>query len=395
MIATSQSGAAATGAAPLDAAASRQRFAVLVEPPHHRFWRDGMFDSSTNPTGGDDLQAPWRHLKATLEAQGFVVHTSDFLDELPADVHKLFFAISGLGEYDALARRADVTMSGYMALECPVVEPKIYRRLPRVARTFKRVLNWSDTPSLLRYTRKPVEVERFLWPQSYDRVHPQWHQRDRGFLVMINSNKLPRLFNDSELYTARLRAVEYFDRFGEVDLYGPNWGKRPNRVGKTWLPFTAVRILRVLWNARQRVLPDRLHSAARRAHRGIAQSKADTLAKYDFALCFENQIMRGWMTEKMFDCFFAGTVPVYWGAPDVTDHVPAEAFVDMRRFRDFAELRAHLKAMPRAEIERHREAGRAFVESERFAPFRMETFSRMFSQIVREDVAALAGARGA
>ena len=46
------------------------------------------------------------------------------------------------------------------------------------------------------------------------------------------------------------------------------------------------------------------------------------------------------MTEKLFDCFFSGTVPVYWGAPDVFDWVPADCFIDMRQFTDFAQLRA-------------------------------------------------------
>lgn len=378
---------AGTPLAPSTAAPARP-VTVLIEPASWKLMRDGFFDSGKLPTGGDDLQAPWRHLKQLLEARGLGVHTSDFLDELPRDSHKLFISVSGLSDYAALARRPDVTMSAYIALECPAVEPEIYRRLPRVRRHFRRVLSWSDTESLLPYTRRPVDVaRRFCWPQSFDRVHePQWQQRERpGFLVMINSNKLPRLYVN-ELYTRRLAAVEYFNRFGEVDLYGPNWGSMPNRVGKSWVPFTVRRLQRVLWEKWQRIHPDPIYKAAAEAHRGIAKSKADTLSRYRFALCFENQVVRGWMTEKIFDCFYAGTVPVYWGAPDVGDFVPAESFVDMRQFRDFGELRTFLHALSPAAIDRYREAGRAFVESERFAPFRRTTFSSMLADIVAEDL---------
>ena len=378
--------AARTPLSPAARGAASAQTTVLIEPASWKLMRDGFFDSSLIPTGGDDLQAPWRHLKTRLEERGLAVHTSDFLDELPRESHKLFVAVSGLSDYAAIARRPDVTMTAYIALECPAVEPKIYRRLPSVQRIFRRVLSWSDTKSLLPYTRRPVDIaHRFCWPQSFDRVHePQWQNRERGFVVMINSNKLPRLYLN-ELYTRRLAAVEYFNRFREVDLYGPNWGSMPNRVGKTWVPYTARRVQRVVWERWQRIHPDPIYKAAREAHRGIAKSKADTLSRYTFALCFENQVLRGWMTEKLFDCLYAGTVPVYWGAPDVTDFVPPEAFIDMRQFRDFAELRAFLKAQSPQDVARYREAGRAFVESERFTPFRMTTFASLLAGIIAED----------
>ena len=251
------------------------------------------------------------------------------------------------------------------------------------------------TESLRPFTVAAVPAQRFLWPQSFDRVHAeQWARRDRAFLVMINSNKLPRLYFQ-ELYTKRLAAVEYFHRFGEVDLYGPNWQQAPWRVGRTWVPGVVRRRYRqsglegVVWRLRQRIAPDALYVAAAAAHRGVAASKPDTLSRYTFALCFENMVLPGWMTEKLFDCLCAGTVPVYWGAPDVTDWVPSDCFVDVRRFANFAELRAFLHALSPGEIACYREAGRAFVESERFTPFRMATFSSMIERIVAEDAAAL------
>lgn len=387
MTAPTASHTAATLSAP---STSMRQCALLVEPASKKFMHDAFFDSSRNATGGDDLQAPWRHLKQTLEARNIRVHTSDFLDELPRDTHKLWLSVSGLGDYRALAARDDVTLSAYMALECPAVEPEIYRRLPRLRGVFRRVLNWGDADALLPYTGTPVAVDRFQWPQSFDRVHEEpWRNRERGFLVMINSNKLPRLYHN-ELYTKRLAAVEYFNRFGEIDLYGPYWNQAPVRVGHTWVPHTARRLQRALWERWQHVRPNPIYQAAREASRGIAKSKSETLGRYTFALCFENQVVRGWMTEKIFDCLFAGAVPVYWGAPDVTDFVPSEAFIDMRRFADFAELRRFLHAVTPAELEHFREAGRAFVESDRFAPFRMTTFTAMIERIVDADIAACA-----
>ena len=125
--------------------------------------------------------------------------------------------------------------------------------------------------------------------------------------------------------------------------------------------------------------------AARSVYRGPAASKAETLGRYAFALCFENAKPRGWVTEKIFDCFFAGTVPVYWGAPEITDHVPAECFIDMRRFADYAALRAYLRSLgPRG---RSTPTGRtrAYLASEQYQPFRKESFVKLFERLVAED----------
>jgi hypothetical protein len=96
-------------------------------------------------------------------------------------------------------------------------------------------------------------------------------------------------------------------------------------------------------------------------------------------------VLKGWITEKLFDCFFAGTVPVYWGAPDVLDHVPAECFIDMRQFKDFAELRSFLHALSPADEQRYREAALRYLESDRFTPFRIDTWVKIHEQIIAAD----------
>ncbi len=64
-------------------------------------------------------------------------------------------------------------------------------------------------------------------------------------------------------------------------------------------------------------------------YRGRCVSKITTLRRYRYALVFENQRQPGYVTEKLLDCFMAGTVPIYWGAPDVTESVPEDALIVM------------------------------------------------------------------
>jgi hypothetical protein len=45
--------------------------------------------------------------------------------------------------------------------------------------------------------------------------------------------------------------------------------------------------------------------------------KEDGLATYMFSIAHENASYPGYFTEKILDCFATGTVPIYWGDPDI------------------------------------------------------------------------------
>jgi len=57
------------------------------------------------------------------------------------------------------------------------------------------------------------------------------------------------------------------------------------------------------------------------------QDKWDGLAPYKYSIAFENTVAPGYVTEKLFDCWVAGCLPLYYGAPDVERHFPADALI--------------------------------------------------------------------
>jgi hypothetical protein len=129
-----------------------------------------------------------------------------------------------------------------------------------------------------------------------------------------------------------------------VDLYGRNWTKWWSR-NSLWLPY---------WKNRNALLS---------IYKGSCVSKLEVLSQYDFALCFENMQMQGYITEKIFDCFYAGTVPVYWGAQDIAKYIPANSFIDFKNFQNTRELKNHLQQMSLAEILEYKQAARDFLIS--------------------------------
>jgi alpha(1,3/1,4) fucosyltransferase len=277
--------------------------------------------------------------------------------------------------------------SAFFALECPIVDPRLYLQLSSLSRSFRSTHAFSTEEGLRPFLRGTVRLEQFHLPNAYDDVHEeQWNRGGRGFLTMINANKLPQL-SLHELYSERLRAVEYFNRFGEIDLYGLGWHGPAYRVTATRMPDRAKALAYHARSKWEQVRPptDSLRLAARTAWRGPAASKAEVLGRYTFAICFENMILEGWITEKIFDCFFSGAVPIYLGAPDITDWMPAECFIDMRRFSNYPELREYLQQLSPSEVVAYKEAARDYLNSEAYTPFTKRSFAERIADIVSRD----------
>lgn len=79
-------------------------------------------------------------------------------------------------------------------------------------------------------------------------------------------------------------------------------------------------------------------------HSGI--DKIQTLNQYRFGICFENShTTRGYITEKIFNYFAAGTIPVYWGPENILDYIPKDCFIDYRNFSSNEEMYQFIKNM--------------------------------------------------
>lgn len=359
---------------------------LFIDPLTHHFDQDGLFAKNDRKLNRDDTLAPYVFLREWFENHGIRVRTADRLLQGIDHSSKNVYVSMGIREhYQQLAQRPDVIMSAFFALECPVVEPSLYSDLRKIEPHFKRLFCFSDSESLQPFVSGALKCEQFCLPQPYESVHEElWNWENRRFLVMINGNKLPRS-HLYELYSERLRAVEYFARTEEIDLYGFGWDGPPYQMGKTWLPGTVQRGRRALLKQWQRLFPNPLLESARKVYLGSPESKFETLAKYTFAICFENMILKGWITEKIFDCFHVGTIPIYWGAPEIEEHVPRECFIDRRQFSNYEELRKHLRSQSKKQIQQYKENARDFLSSSRFRPFTKHAFLQHFIRMVSED----------
>lgn len=155
--------------------------------------------------------------------------------------------------------------------------------------------------------------------------------KDKELLILMNSNLAPFFpfkllaFHAKELYTQRARAVDFFDKNhpSGFALYGRGWNK-PQR-----------------FSIKQRLFGFKKY----KTYRGefLEKDKYKILSRFRFCLCFENSATIGYVSEKIFDCFKARCVPIYLGAPNISDHINPECFIDCRKFKNYKELADFLK----------------------------------------------------
>lgn len=64
---------------------------------------------------------------------------------------------------------------------------------------------------------------------------------------------------------------------------------------------------------------------------GVADKQA-FLSKYRFSLALENCSHPGYCTEKIYQSFVAGNIPIYWGDPDIEKWINGKAFINCSGF---------------------------------------------------------------
>lgn len=359
---------------------------VFIDPVTPHFLKNQLFDRE-NAHNVDGMHGPYLYLKELFESQGIEVNTADYLvSGAKRNKMNAYFSLGVTQNYRRLADQKDVVLCAYFTMDAPIVTPSYFKGLPTVQRYFRRIYSYSTPDALAKYGCRGLKFEKLYIPYGHATIFEDlWANEDRKFLCLLNYNRLCRR-TWRELYTARLEACEYFSQFDEIDLYGFAWDRAPYVVGETWVPTRVTLINRWIHENVPFVPMHRYERLIKRVWRGPAPSKFVTQSQYTFTICYENMDLEGWLNENIFDCFLVGTIPIYLGAPDITDYVPEECFINRRRFASYDELRKFLHDLGPAEIRRYKEAARDYIGSAKFWPFTSEAFAQIFTRAVAEDV---------
>lgn len=327
---------------------SSVRKTIYIDPSYEAYYEDRLFDVSNATLNRDGTLLPYERLRSAMSQRGIAVHTADsLLSSKMKGVVGDYYSLGLLDNYPGLIGRPDVRLQGFLIMEPPVVAPKLYRALPELTKHFERVYVHNTEGD--GYTLKGVDRTRLrplYWPQPHRAVlEPYWCNNERlNRIVVINGNHIPRSLR-GQLYGRRIEAMSNLAKLGVVDLYGRGWGQWWSHRSM-WPPY---------WFNYKTLMS---------IYRGACDSKYEVLSRYRYSLCFENMSMQGYVTEKLFDCLYAGTIPLYLGAKNIQKLIPPETYVDCRQFASWEELGENMMALPEDAVMAMRQAGRAFIEGQ-------------------------------
>lgn len=189
----------------------------------------------------------------------------------------------------------------------------------------------------------------------------------------------------------KLKSLLY-KRFQTLSWFNRN---RPNDfdlfsrtdVEKKFREFRGVSLLQKLWPALvKKIAHYKYQRHCAKVFKGAvgAEKKIEVMNHYKFYICYENTHgINGLISEKIFDCFAAGCVPVYDGAPDIGHYIPETCFIKRSDFISHETLYHYLATMNYPAFKNYIEQIRLFMTSERIRIFEVSSFTKsIISQII-------------
>jgi hypothetical protein len=258
-----------------------------------------------------------------------------------------------------------------LCMETPSFAWKFYANLNKITSQYKYSFLFSgskfkvsdDTIFVPTIFPQPDFIENSSFSNSWE---------NRSHFTLINSNQIRRVYKPlhilyslfdkslrSEIYTLRLKLIHFFHKTGKFDLYGRNWDKKIYGI------------------------PYKYYKAALSVYKGSVEDKISTMSNYRFALCVENIVYPGYITEKIFDCLFAGCIPIYYGAPDIQEYIPKNCYIDYREFKNNYELDYYLQNFDSTKYNEFHKNISNFLHSTNFNEYTCRSYAeKLFKTII-------------
>ena len=197
---------------------------------------------------------------------------------------------------------------------------------------------------------------RINWPQRWTLEHlesPNVSSSERiDRFAIINANKMS--FVKGELYSLRRITAQ---KSSDIDVWGFDWDMR-------WFRRATKAFEELLIPLKHGfgIKPTAIKGwfKAPLSFMGTSKDKLSTLASYKYALVIENSIE--YMSEKLFDSLFAGTLPIYVGPNPVDFGIPQ--FVAIHSKPDIDSIMKAIEQARTIDLESWRSSVQSWLKSE-------------------------------
>lgn len=327
---------------------------------HPTYQNNKLFDLSDKTINRDNCMSPFYLLKQKFANAGYDLSTQD-INPLETSEIVIYNEMPSV-----LPSDSKIAKSYLILFESELIRPDNWDLDKH--RYFHMIFTWHN---------------EFVDNKKYFKINfaqeiPQTINKDLSkkekLCTMIAGNK--SVSHPLELYSKRVEAIRWFEKHHteDFDLYGMGWDS---------YRFNGPKIIRAL--NRIKALT-RFLAPSFPSYKGKVERKKEVLEKYKFAICYENaRDIPGYITEKIFDSLFAGCVPIYWGANNVTDYIPKECFIDKRDFESYEELYVFIHNMSDDDYLAYLKAIEEFLNSDKIYPFSSEFFAETIIKTIVND----------
>ena len=300
---------------------------------------------------GKDLDLYYR-LKQLFDSYGFKVGTQDIINENKSDI---VFYIDYRSDF--------INTSSFkvlMAMESNAVIKKTFDKIytDKFDLVFTFLENIIDNKKIFKINYS-FNLENEVGISFTDKTK---------FLCNFSSNKFSN--HKNELYSKRIEAIEYYENLKEniFDLYGFGWDKSYSfpimyNIIKRLHRFKLTRGLVKVIN----LVPLKINPFLKtyKCYKGPVNDKYEYLKKYKYSICYENVSgVNGYITEKIFDCFKNGVVPIYLGPDNIEEIIPKEAFIDRRNYTSEEQVFNYITKIDEFKYQKFINAATRFLNSD-------------------------------
>ena len=280
-------------------------------------------------------------LKRTFQEHGDDINTIDMYKNLK-EVDLFLFSTLNYVWLIRVIQAGLIDRCVYCSGEPAVVKPlNCYEGYEKLKRVFPYIMTFDD--DLVDNDRIFKRTLPYYFQKNFGNISFS----DRKLLVNISGNKHSN--HPQELYSEREKVVSFFEKnyLNSISLYGTCWDINTHP-----------------------------------SYQGYVEDKATAYHHHKFALSLENMCdVKGYITEKIFDCFQMGIVPIYKGASDIDKYVPRRCYINYSDFENLDDLANFLFSMEELEYQKYLDAIDELLQSDIFIPFSHVTFYEQIRKV--------------
>ena len=308
---------------------------IIVSPYSSAFLNNLMFDCAS-PFNTENRRVPDYKFMLACKQKGWEIGTCDMFNNINKNDIYLAFNHSETN-YSAYGRHVRYENRILIALE-PFLKNNWSNTIQK---HYSKILTWNEN---IIDNKKvfnifvPITKEKVNWVPIEER------------LFLTNISIFKKVNHQNELYSERVKTIILAEKIflNNFDFFGIGWNKPKSLFQKLKLkPYNYFS-----------------------SYRGAVINKFEILKKYTFSLCYENiQNTNGYLSEKIFDCFQCGVIPLYWGDPKITSKIPKNSYILRTDFSCNREMLEYIKDLNSNEICNYLKNIKLFLESEKMNIF--------------------------